>query len=227
MRACVGANLTLIAACGTWLLLNWRAAEVSPWTVIAALLVGYFLADVASGLVHWATDTWFDERVFFGRRIAIAREHHTHPKNILGYSFLEHATVGSTPSALFIGPFAVITALSPTSGFTFGLMIVFLVISVCLLFGTSLHNLGHRRCSSVLLRWAQRFRLVMSPEHHSAHHCGDHTIRYCTVNGWADYPLDRLDVWRWLERRIERVTGAVPRRDDVAWRTRNSPASDH
>ena len=27
----------------------------------------------------------------FGRAVSIAREHHTHPRNILGYGFLEHS----------------------------------------------------------------------------------------------------------------------------------------
>lgn len=170
-------------------------------------------------MVHWATDTWFTEE-HFGRAIAIAREHHTHPQHILGYSFLEHATLCSAPSALVIGPMALLTALLPISGFSIVTMIIYLIISICMLFGTSLHNLGHRRGKLALTRLLQRYHLVMSPQHHGVHHAGEQTVRYCTVCGWANYPLERLNFWRWLELRIQAVTGAIPREDDVRWQKR-------
>lgn len=219
MYTCVGVNLLVIAFCAAWLLLKWHTVDLSLMGVAVALLVGYFFADIASGLVHWATDTWFHEEQF-GRAIAIAREHHIHPQHILGYGFLENATLGSAPSALVIGPIATLTALLPESSFTAGFMIVFLVISVCLFFGTSIHNLGHRHGALALTRLAQRWHLLMSPKHHSVHHRGDQTVRYCTVNGWANYLLDRVHFWRWLERCIQQATGAIPREDDVAWKRR-------
>ena len=185
---------------------------------LGALLVGYYLADIASGLVHWATDTWFSERQF-GRLIAIAREHHTHPSNILGYRFLENATLGSFPSALLVGPLAILIACLPWSTAGYAAMIVLGIISLTLLFGTSLHNIGHRKVRSPVLRLGQRLRLFITPAYHHVHHGGDQTTRYCTVNGWANPLLDRIGFWRWLERRIAAVTGAIPREDDVRWQS--------
>ncbi len=69
--------------------------------LMAASLAGYFLADFSSGAVHWAMDTWFDERTM-GRAIAITREHHTHPDHV--YGFLENASFGSAPSAVVVRP---------------------------------------------------------------------------------------------------------------------------
>lgn len=220
IRAFVSANVLLIVLCFFWFGLNWDEAQPSAWIVAAAILAGYIAADFVSGFVHWLNDTWFDEKVFLGRRIAIAREHHTHPQNILGYTFLEQATVGSAPSVVLIGPVAAFVSLSPISELSIFLMVVCLEVAVCLLFGTSLHNLGHRRGKFGLTRFAQRWKLVMSPEHHQLHHRGDHSIRYCTVNGWADYPLDQLNFWRWLEGVVQWVTGAIPRENDHQWRIR-------
>lgn len=218
MTICVLLNGLLVGLCAAYLVSAYAAVDPSPVVTVAAILTGYFLSDVASGLVHWATDTWFSEREF-GRLIAIAREHHTHPSHILGYRFLENATLGSAPSAFFIGPIAILIALLPRSGFLYAAMIVCFLISLTLLFGTSLHNIGHRKVKSPILKIAQKLRLVITPAYHHVHHAGDQTTRYCTVNGWANPLLDRIGFWRGLEQFISGVTGAVPRKDDVRWQS--------
>jgi plasmanylethanolamine desaturase len=128
--------------CGSYLLIEYDASQTTWPLIIGDVILGYFAADFASGLVHWGMDTWFGERVF-GRAVAIAREHHIHPQNILGYSFLEHSALGSAPSALFVGPASLVTALFPASATRFSFMVVWLITSTCLFFGTSFHNLAH------------------------------------------------------------------------------------
>ena len=217
MYACVAANAVVIAFCLGNLVGRYHESGL-PWPFfLPVLLFAYYCADVASGAVHWSIDTWFDTRTL-GRAVSIAREHHTHPQNILGYGFLEHATLGSAPSALFVGLAALLTAAFPASPVTYALMIVWTVMATCLFFGTSLHNLGHRQPRSRLLRLAQRLRLVVTPEHHWVHHRPGQMVRYCAVNGWANPLCDRLRVWRRLERVIQAVTGAEPRRDDLEWK---------
>jgi len=218
MLICVAANSLLVGFCGAYLLLAYRVLHPHPILTVSALIVAYYLADIASGLVHWATDTWFSERQF-GRLIAIAREHHTHPANILGYRFLENATLGSPPSALLIGPLAILIACLPWSAALYAAMIVLGVISLTLLFGTSLHNIGHRKVRSPILRLGQRLRLFITPAYHHVHHRGDQTTRYCTVNGWANPLLDGIGFWRRLERLVSAATGSIPREDDVRWQS--------
>lgn len=219
MRLSVGANVLVIAFCASYLVVEYSASGTTWVAIVLAALAGYFFADFASGLIHWGMDTWFDEQQF-GRAIAIAREHHTHPQNILGYGFLEHATLGSAPSAAFVGLSAVVTALCPASIPTYCLMIVWLITSTCLFFGTSFHNLSHRRPNSAFIRAAQRMHLVIRPDHHWVHHRSDQIIRYCVINGWANYVCDALGVWRGLERLVHLLTGAAPRRDDLEWQRR-------
>lgn len=218
MLVCVAANCVIVGFCAAYLALAYSAVRPAAITTLSAIVIGYFLADVASGIVHWATDTWFSERQF-GRLIAIAREHHTHPSHILGYRFLENATLGSAPSALFVGPLAVAIALLPRSAFLYAAMIVLFLISLTLLWGTSLHNIGHRKAKSPIIKAGQRLRLFITPSYHAVHHRGDQTTRYCTVNGWANPLLDRIGFWRGFERLISAITGAVPRQDDVRWQS--------
>ena len=212
------ANACLVLFCLTYLIVTFGASGLGWLGLAGALVAGYFLADLASGAVHWATDTWFSEEQF-GRAIAIAREHHIYPHHILGYRFIEHATLGSAPSVVCLWPLAGVLAWLPVSVITSVLMVFLFVTSLCLLFGTSFHNIGHRRATSPIVRCAQKLRLVITLEHHMVHHRGDQTVRYCTVNGWANPLCDRLKVWRVLEWLIKRLTGAVPRQNDLAWQT--------
>ena len=214
MRVCVAANTAVILACAFYLLCYFAVAPAWPFLIVAVLL-GYLLADFASGAVHWALDTWFDEGTL-GRAVAIAREHHTHPHHIHGYGFLEHAALGSAPSAIVFGLAAWVTALFPVLAASYVLMILWLISSVCMLFGMSFHNLAHRPARSRIMRLAQRLHLVCPPAHHWVHH-RNQTVHYCVVNGWANAVCDRLLVWRRLERAIAAVTGLVPRADDLAW----------
>ncbi len=189
------------------------------WMVVpVAVAVGLFVGDFATGAVHWALDTWFDEAAL-GRLVLIAREHHSHPHHILGYRFLEHATLGSGPSVLVLGPLMAATAMTGEGAFAFGLMLVWTIVAVCLFFGTSLHNLGHRPARSRLIRGLQRYHLLITPSYHAQHHRPPQMERYCVVNAWANPICDRLGVWRLFERCVTRLTGAEPRIDDIAWRS--------
>ena len=105
MQFWIGSNIAVILFCASWLIYYFTVAGLSLPYLMAALLVGYFLADFSSGAVHWAMDTWFDERTM-GRAIAITREHHTHPDHV--YGFLENASFGSAPSAVVFGLAAIV-----------------------------------------------------------------------------------------------------------------------
>ena len=222
MRLCVAANMLVIACCAVYLVRHFVAADMGWRSLLAALLAGYFVADFSSGVVHWVIDTWLDERAL-GRGIAITREHHTHPEHVDGYGFLEYASLGSAPSALFFGTVFAVTACFPVSATTYTLVMLWFVTSLCLLFGMTFHNLAHRPARSGIMRLAQRLHLVCPVAHHWVHH-HDTTVHYCVVNGWANYPCDGLNVWRSLERAITAVTGRIPRADEAEWLRRLTDA---
>jgi hypothetical protein len=219
MRMFVGGNFLLMLLCAAYLVATFQAAGVAWPAILAAVLVGWFTADFASGLVHWGIDTWFDE-ASLGRAVAITREHHTHPQHVLGYGFLEHSALGSAPSAVVIGLAALLTALFPVAAGTWCLMAVWLITATGLFFGMTFHNLAHKPSRSAVIRAAQAARLLIPPEAHLAHHGGDHTTRYCVISGWANHVCDPLRIWHRLERLVSAATGAEPRRDDRMWQRR-------
>lgn len=215
MSAGVGANFAIMCFALVYLVYEYSASSITWPYIVAGLLVGYFIADFASGVVHWGMDTWFSEREL-GRAVAIAREHHTHPQHILGYGFLEYSALGSTPSALAIGPAVLLTSLLPVSTTTYVVMMIWLITATCLFFGTSFHNLAHRPPNRII-GWMQKLHLVIPRGDHWAHHHREQLVRYCVINGWANYVCDPLRIWRGLEWLIHAATGIQPRRDDLEW----------
>ena len=65
--------------------------------------------------------------------------------------------------------------------------------------------------------WLQNMHIILPKAHHHLHHTPPHTINYCTVTGWANYPLEYVNFWRHLEWIIEKTTGLKPRQDDMKW----------
>ena len=211
-----GLNAALVVWCGAWLLLNAR--ESPAWPGLTALvLVGLFLGDLFTGLIHWGTDTWFDE-VLLTRVVSIAREHHLYPHHIVYYGFRDYVGYTSWPAALSFAPMLPWLLLgAEPSAFTYGAVLVCGEVCALCLFGTHFHRFGHRPSENPLVRFLQKIRLLVTPQYHGQHHGGKHDTYYCVVNGWANVPCDALGFWRGLEKLIHWLTGAVPRQNDNEW----------
>jgi len=190
------------------------------WAVAGALVVGAFLADFASGTMHWAFDTYFSENSAVARMVVRVREHHVHPDRIFRYGFFEDGGLLAVFGFLFSAPFLALavlgTALPPALRVASTLVGLFLAVEV--MFMGELHKCGHRLERGRVLTGLQRAHLIMSPEHHLAHHAGEHLTDYCLVNGWADDTLGKLGVFRGLERVISIVAPHLsPRANDLRW----------
>jgi hypothetical protein len=207
-------NALLIVGGAAWLVDHRAAATIS---VLPTLLLALFLADLFSGFVHWLSDTWFDE-AFSERIVSIAREHHLFPQHIIGYGFRDYVAFSSWPTVVTWGPIGLMLVLLPdATPIVFDGVVVCVIVSTIMFFGTHAHRLGHKRADGPIGRFLQDTHLLMSPRHHGVHHGGNHDIRYCVVNGWANHVCDRIGFWRVLERLVTCATGAVARRNDHEW----------
>ncbi len=215
-------NLAFVGWGAYWLVADYDAARVAWYHLVPAIVAGLFLLDWFSGLVHWTYDTWFDEHIpGFQRSVSIAREHHVLPYHIVGYAFRDHVSYSSWPAFAFVAPIGLLLSVcaAPTPAVYVG---VLLTTGICfgMLFGSHCHLLGHRPARSRVIRFLQRSHLLVSPAYHRLHHDGGHDTRYAVVNGWSNVVCDRIGFWRGLERVIQALTSAEPRRSDREWMAR-------
>lgn len=212
----VAVLLLAVARLVTQLSQAWQPARIGG--CLLAFAGATFAADLTSGLLHWAFDTWFSTtRGAFRRMVSIVREHHVKPDEIFTFRF----ATDSGMLSWFGGSGAfVLLALSFLAGrypvVVVSLCLAAVVYSVDVSLMFEYHKWGHRRRRGPLPRLAQRCGLLLSPDHHLRHHRGAHDSHYCLINGLADRTLGEWGFFRGLERLITAVTGVQPRAEDHA-----------
>jgi ubiquitin-conjugating enzyme E2 variant len=202
--------------------MTWLFAGIAPWVVRspflagAAFMLGFVAADFISGFVHWLADTWgTPEWPIIGKAlIRPFREHHVDPKEITRHDFIE--TNGNN---CFISiPAATLAALLPDG--TPWFFCAALTFAMCLaIFGTNqFHKWAHMDDPPRYVRALQRANLILPPEHHAVHHSPPYAKYYCITVGWLNEALFRLRFFQMLEKIVTRVTGLIPREDDIGKR---------
>jgi len=207
---------TLVA--GTWLC--WRialAAPLSGWWMPLAALLGLLAADLLSGVVHWAFDTWGSvDTPFFGRlAIRTFRHHHVDASAITRHDFVETnghnfglALPIAVSGALYVVPEEA-TLVEVFGGMCAVATVFFVSIT------SQIHKWAHAARPPRVVQLLQRARVVISPEHHAMHHRAPYARNYCITVGWLNGPLRAVRFFEMLERVISAVTGLVPREDDL------------
>lgn len=192
-----------------------------PWYVVG-VGAGMYTADLASGVLHWTFDTWFDENVRLAHRmILIVREHHVYPQLIFKYPVSQEVGLMSWFGLLGSAPVVLLVtrrAMRPSVGVAAILGV--LTFDVLVTLSLELHKFGHTFTPGPTLRTLQKLGLVLSAKQHMRHHAGEHDSHYCIVNGWADATLGRLGFFRMLEALAGSITGSAPRANDRVWRRR-------
>lgn len=205
------------AACGALVMRMWSAPweklEVLP--ICAGAVLGYLLADVVSGLVHWICDTFFqDDTPLIGRAfIQPFREHHVDPLAITRHGFLE--VNGNSCLALLLPVTAVLLLGAPGRGEAVPAVLVqTTILSFALTtFATNqFHKWAHQPRPAAAVRWLQASGLILSPAHHRLHHSPPYRQAFCITAGWIDPVLDRTRLFERLERAIRRAASHDSRR---------------
>src|ERR1039458_784901 len=213
-------NLTCLVLAVRWLDAHSSLLVQGWYWTIAALVLGTYVADFVSGLLHWTFDTWFSEDWTPVRRmVLLVREHHIHPNRIFQYRLWHDAGVLSWFAFLVSAPIVawVLTRHTVAAPFEAGLGLGAVVASLEIVFMLEFHKCGHRLKRPAVVRTLQWGHVLLSPGLHLRHHSGFHDRNYCIITGIFDQTAGRLGAWRLLERLVSYLTGWVPRENDRVW----------
>ena len=189
--------------------------EVEPprWWVPFALLAGIAAADFASGLLHWAADTWgrADLPVIGPRILVPFRVHHVNPDDFLRRRFLDtNGDVAAISVPLLLG-----LLVMPLEN-TFHHAAAFCGFAFCVVGGMTnqIHQWAHMPSPPGAVRLLQRLGLFLGARHHAVHHQRPYHGYYCITTGWWNGPLEAIGFFRRAEALVTLVTGAQPRADE-------------
>jgi ubiquitin-conjugating enzyme E2 variant len=200
------------AACAT------AAARVSvdvgwSWWTMPVLALGVAAADLASGLAHWAADTWGREDLpLIGRRLLVPfRLHHVDPDDFLQRQFVD--TNGDV--AFLAMPVLVSVAVLPVhEAWMAGVAVFGLGFAGVGMWTNQIHQWAHMADPPRPVRLLQDARVLLGRRSHARHHQGTYDSHYCITTGWWNAPLERTGFFRRLETVVTRLTGARPRDDE-------------
>jgi ubiquitin-conjugating enzyme E2 variant len=167
-----------------------------------------FVADLLTGLMHWAEDTWLapGRSEFLDRYIVRDNiEHHRRPGSIRAGTYWETNRVTIVLSAIAVAGCAIghVVAWQPY------LMMLLLSHS------NQVHKWAHSSNVPAVVRWMQSFGLLQSPAQHARHHKNPYATNYCAITNFVNPALDASGFWRGLEWTIERFGLRVVRATEV------------
>ena len=168
-----------------FVLLAFSAPGISAAHILPAALCGWLLADLFSGLVHWALDSFGSARtpVVGPAFIRPFREHHADPSAMTRHGFIEvngASCLGCLPllgSGFLMSPF-------------FQSIVVFTSLGV--LVTNQCHKWAHMERPPGLVRMLQKLGLVLKASEHAKHHTPPYNSHFCTASGWLNRPLNAL-----------------------------------
>lgn len=207
------AALAVVAACR----LGAHATAADSLRLAAAAGLGLLAADLASGVVHWACDTWGSlDTPLLGRAfLRPFREHHVDQQAITRHDFVE-TNGNNCLVALPVLGLALLPPLGRDAPAGTFLAAFLLSLGVATMATNQIHKWAHQDAPPRLVAWLQRARLLLPPARHAVHHRPPYTADYCITLGWLNAPLRAIGFFPRLERAITALTGAVPRRDERA-----------
>ncbi len=213
---------SIVVAFALLALLAWRVAfhaALPAWQALPLLALGVVAADLASGLVHWAADTWGrDDLPIIGPRLLVPfRVHHVNPDD-----FLRRRFVDTNGEVACIAVPVLLALLAVPLDRAWGSAVALFGLGFCGVgsMTNQIHQWAHMPSPPRRVRALQRCGLLLDRRAHALHHRRPYDGHYCITTGWCNRPLEAIAFFRRLESIVVRVAGISPRDDDRRYERR-------
>ncbi len=181
------------------------------WLLAPTALVGVLCADFATGTAHWFCDRFFSEDtpILGALLIRPFRDHHVDPEAMTRHGLLELHGNSCIPVIAALSAARLFLGEAP-GALRLGFDLWLGAFVAAAMATNQFHMWAHATSVPASVRWLQRLGLVLSPERHARHHCGEFDRSYCMTSGWLNPLLDRIDLFGRIERRLRGGCGASP-----------------
>jgi ubiquitin-conjugating enzyme E2 variant len=175
--------------------------EINPMLHIGVIVLGFFLADWFSGIVHWMCDhLGTPETPLWGLIAGPFRDHHDDPLKITTIPLSENLGYSAIAGCLFFWVTVQFIPVGTGLGWTWLWFLEFSLLS----------NLFHRWShfpaarKPAWMKTLQRLGVLLPPAVHGAHHKAPYRVNYCILSGWAN-PVTNHTPWTLLEKALSRL----------------------
>lgn len=172
--------------------------------VVGELLIGWLLADLIGGVIHW-----FEDRIaqphwpVIGRHVVQPnRDHHARPQAFTAGDLVTRN--GTT--------WAAVALIALLWLMLFGVSLTFVSAAIGGAMSSQVHYWAHvPKQAPRIVRTLQAIGLFQSSTHHARHHRPDVLANYCVLTDLVNPVLTHLDMWRHLEAIVARLGVPVER----------------
>jgi ubiquitin-conjugating enzyme E2 variant len=175
------------------------------WFVLGAL-AGYVGADLVTGLVHWAADTYGTEQtpVLGPNFVGPFRSHHSDPDGITRHDVIETNGNSCIVAAPVLGG-ALWWLPGPAEGDSWLFAwTVLLATSVAAVATNQFHKWAHMVSPPAPVRVLQQCGVILARHHHLIHHAAPYRTHYSITTGWTNESLRRTRAHETLETLLAR-----------------------
>jgi ubiquitin-conjugating enzyme E2 variant len=159
------------------------------FSIVGQIVLGWLLADLATGVFHWWEDTFGNESwPIIGKWIIVPNAlHHKEP-----LAFEKNGFIGRNLAAI-------VTALIVGSMWflLFGLSVFSITFLIGSAIANEIHYFSHRPSKAPkAIKLLQETGILQSPKQHAKHHKPPFDTNFCVMTNWLNPLLEHLNFWK-------------------------------
>jgi sterol desaturase/sphingolipid hydroxylase (fatty acid hydroxylase superfamily) len=167
--------------------------------ILCQIIIGYFAADLLSGLLHWIEDKYTNfctDHTYLSTLSKNNELHHTNPEAILVGNFYDNMRNALIASSIVFGISYLLFGEIMKENI-WGFSVFFILITLA----NNIHRYAHEFKKNIPkpIKFLQDLGILSSISQHKIHHDKGES-RYCLIGDYSNYVIDYFNLWNKLEK---------------------------